>query len=100
MKFLKHIRSRSRVLKDESPAAKVYGDFQTAATYHGPDRISRLPPNVLRRIFQEVCPQSCEDSYTSLEESTYEGCLLCDVRDLAACAAVDTKWYGPAQDML
>lgn len=29
-----------------------------------------------------------------------DGCMLCDMRDLAHCALVCKRWYTPAQSLL
>ncbi|EEA24100.1 hypothetical protein TMatcc_007174 [Talaromyces marneffei ATCC 18224] len=65
------------------------------------DATKQLPPQVLSRIFYYVCPHSLDESYNSSEESiTEDGCMLCDMRDLACCALVSKKWCTPAQNLL
>lgn len=98
MKFLKHIRSRSKV-QDGQPGARVYDQY--SGPRGGTDYISRLPAPVLRSIFAEVCPHALDNSYDSCEESMTEGgCMLCDMRDLAQCALVSKRWHGTAQELL
>ncbi|KAM5471977.1 hypothetical protein MauCBS54593_003384 [Microsporum audouinii] len=65
------------------------------------DYTKALPPNVLSNIFFQVCPHARDTSLTSSEESmTEDGCMLCDMRDLAHAALVCTQWYGIAQNIL
>lgn len=60
-----------------------------------------LPQQVLSRIFFHVCPHALDESYNSSEESiTEDGCMLCDMRDLACCALVSKKWSAPARNLL
>ncbi|KAI9787324.1 MAG: hypothetical protein M1816_007672 [Peltula sp. TS41687] len=102
MKFLKHIRSRSK-LKSPPPEAQVYSNSLPFS--RGPRSsnlaAARLPGAVLFRIFAYVCPHSQDDSYDSAEDSVLEdGCMLCDMRDLAHCALVCRRWNDVAQRML
>lgn len=65
------------------------------------DFTKSLPPEVLRNIFALVCPHSLDDSLASSEESVVEdGCMLCDLRNLAHCALVCRRWYSVAQNLL
>ncbi|QSS58090.1 F-box domain-containing protein [Histoplasma capsulatum] len=69
----------------------------------GPSRdfTQNLPLEVLSRIFSYVCLHVLDDTYNSSEESmTEDGCMLCDMRDLAHCALVCRKWYSPAHKLL
>ena len=97
MKFLKHIRSRSRV--QDSAHAQIY---QTRPLlFSGRDVSSGLPPKILNRIFAELCPHALDDSYNSSEESMVSaGCALCDMKDLAQCALVSKRWRQASQDIL
>ncbi|EOD46808.1 Vps54-like protein [Neofusicoccum parvum] len=106
MGFLKHLRSRSN-LKDKSknhgPQAHVYTSHHhpPPLTYRGRDCTEQLPDKVLRRIFELVCPHTTDDSYETSEKSMIgDGCMLCDLRDLASCAQVRRRWYGAAQGLL
>ena len=77
-----------------SPLSPSY----SASSY---DPTKRLPPQVLSRIFSYVCPHALDESYNSSEESiTEDGCMLCDMRDLAYCALVSKNWSAPAQKIL
>ncbi|EED17775.1 F-box domain protein [Talaromyces stipitatus ATCC 10500] len=65
------------------------------------DPTKRLSADVLARIFYYVCPHTLDESYNSSEESiTEDGCMLCDMRDLACCALVNKKWCKSAQKLL
>ncbi|KXX81340.1 hypothetical protein MMYC01_201454 [Madurella mycetomatis] len=55
--------------------------------------LAHLPAPILQRIFAFVCPQSRDESYGTCEQSSVEdGCMLCDLRDLAHCVAVCRRW--------
>jgi len=115
MGFLKHFRSRSkkknieqqRQLEQQQRDAfhHRYGSSVGHNVYYPPpprkDCTQKLPPQVLFRIFGSVCPHALDDSLNSSEESmTEDGCMLCDMRDLAHCALVSRRWYGAAQQLL
>ncbi|KAK0739794.1 hypothetical protein B0T21DRAFT_449874 [Apiosordaria backusii] len=72
--------------------------FRSMATGHSPQLIARLPEGVLRKIFGFVCPHARDESYESFEASSLAGgeerCMLCDMRDLAHCVAVNRRWRG------
>ena len=55
---------------------------------------------VLRRIFEEVCPHSTDDTLDGSEDSGNDGCMSCDTRDLAHCALTRRSWYGIAAGLL
>ncbi|KAL3476450.1 hypothetical protein BJX99DRAFT_227732 [Aspergillus californicus] len=68
---------------------------------YGPDLTQKLPDAVLARIFAFVCPHAVNDTYDTSEESmTEDGCMLCDMRDLAHCASVSRTWYPIARSLL
>jgi hypothetical protein len=99
MKFLKHIRSKSKV-KDKKDG-QTSGQTSQYYAVNGHDTSARLPPLLLQRIFIEVCPLTVDDTYDSSEESLVDyGCALCDVKNLAQCALVSRKWFTPAQSLL
>ncbi len=105
MKFLKHIRSKSKVKEREKEREKDRAHSQGYAPQYAPcygrDRTARLPSAILQRIFIEVCPLTGDHSYDSSEESLIDyGCALCDLKDLAQCALVSRKWWNVAQDLL
>ncbi|KAI9676435.1 MAG: hypothetical protein M1817_000592 [Caeruleum heppii] len=103
MRLLKHIRSRSKI-KNDSPSL---GHYHSATSASWPaqagqrDYTARLPPFLLAAIFDCVCPHTHDESFESSEDSAVDdGCMLCDMRDLAHCAAVCRRWAAPAQDAL
>jgi F-box-like len=101
MKFLKHIRSKSKV-KDKDHGQSHQGGYgaQFSARY-GRDATARLPPAILQKIFIEVCPLAVDNTYDSSEESLVDyGCALCDLKDLAQCVLVSKRWWSVAQDLL
>ncbi|KAL5340637.1 hypothetical protein BJX70DRAFT_102702 [Aspergillus crustosus] len=68
---------------------------------HAIDLTKSLPRPVLARIFAFVCPHAVDSSYDTSEESmTEDGCMLCDMRDLAHCASVSKRWYPVARALL
>lgn len=102
MGLLKHFRSKSR-LKDDTPrSAPKYKSYSApSAHYYGPNLTARLPDNVVENIFTYVCPHTADTSYEPSERSQIgDGCMLCDLRDLARCAQVCRKWYSTAQKLL
>lgn len=64
------------------------------------DPTKKLPRPVLARIFAEVCPHAVDTSYDTSEESMTDGCMLCDMRDLAHCAQVCKRWFLEARYLL
>ncbi|CAK4016866.1 related to F-box domain [Lecanosticta acicola] len=102
MGLLKHFRSKSR-LKENSPQPTRSQPFQSTSRYGraGPDHTQRLPEKVLENIFSYVCPHTQDVSYETCEDSQIgDGCMLCDLRDLAKSAQTCRKWYATAQSML
>jgi F-box-like len=99
MKFLKHIRSKSKVKDKDAGQSRGYpSQYYPLA---GRDATARLPPAILEKIFIELCPLTVDDTYDSSEESLVDyGCALCDVKDLAQCALVSRRWWNAAQDLL
>src|SRR6266536_3505280 len=100
MKFLKHIRSKSKIQREPSTERDAN---ETATSYSGTgrDASARLPEKLLCQILIFVCPHTQDESFTPCESSgTEDGCMLCDMRDLAQCALVCRKWAQPAQDLL
>lgn len=100
MGLLKHFRSKSRLKDKDSPQAARF-DIPPSPARYGRDFSQRIPDNVLERIFALVCPHSQDETYEPSERSMLgDGCLLCDMRDLASCTRVCRKWYHNAQKML
>lgn len=104
MRFLKHIRSRSK-LKSNGAEAQVYTHHApptfAATGSSGLDVSATLPTPVLERILTYICPHTRDSTYESSEESVMgDGCMLCDMRDLAQCALVCRRWAEVAQNLL
>ncbi|PYI01136.1 hypothetical protein BO78DRAFT_464866 [Aspergillus sclerotiicarbonarius CBS 121057] len=101
MGLLSRLRRRS---KSHSRAGNVATYEHLCVDSHhsfGPDATKRLPRPVLARIFAYVCPHTVDNSYDTSEESmTEDGCMLCDMRDLAHCAVVCKRWYLEARALL
>ncbi|OTA31331.1 hypothetical protein BTJ68_08342 [Hortaea werneckii EXF-2000] len=101
MGLLKHFRSRSRLnnQQPQSPSRSPYAS--PIHSYRGRDQTQRLPDNVLESIFEYTCPHTLDHTYEPSERSQIgDGCMLCDLRDLASCAQVCRKWYAIAQRQL
>jgi hypothetical protein len=100
MGFMKRFR-RQKSPKHKEPTGRLRNDFSFPAyNYTGPDCTARLDDKILRRIFEEVCPHSTDESFNSSEESGNDGCMSCDMRDLAHCALTKRQWYGVAAGLL
>ncbi|KAJ6107136.1 hypothetical protein N7523_008459 [Penicillium sp. IBT 18751x] len=69
-------------------------------TIPGRDYSRKLPRPVLAYIFALVCPHSVDESYETSEESMTDGCMLCDMRDLAHAAQVCKRWFIEARALL
>ena len=102
MRFMRHFRSRSKLKHKDRDADPDRNQVPFPAAYTGPDCIARLNghDNILRRIFEYVCPHTADDTYDANEYSEFEGCSLCDTRDLSNCAKVRRQWYPVASGML
>lgn len=75
----------------------TYNSYPTPGTNHS----AVLDPAILRRIFGFVCPHATDETYANAEQaSADDGCTLCDMRDLAHCAQVDSRWHKHAGDAL
>ncbi|TKX26777.1 hypothetical protein C1H76_0931 [Elsinoe australis] len=105
MGFLKHLRSKSRIKSQDhgneyyqSPPQQYY---QSAGQGHGHDYTSQLCDDVLQRILEYVCPHTTDLTCVSSEDSAVgDGCMLCDMRDLARSAQVNRRWYKASQGLL
>ncbi len=63
--------------------------------------IAQLTTDILRNIFSYVCPHSIDGQYDRIENCDVgDICMLCDLRDLASCAAVHPSWYPAAMKTL
>jgi hypothetical protein len=100
MGLLKHFRSRSRL--QPGPQAATYAPpAAPPAPTRGRDLTQIFPDSVLENIFTCVCPHTLDQTYLPSEQSQIgDGCMLCDLRDLACCARGCRKWYTVAQRLL
>ncbi|KAF7195798.1 hypothetical protein HII31_02815 [Pseudocercospora fuligena] len=100
MGLLKHFRSRSRLKQDSPPRANT-AYYSPNYARGGRDFTTRLPEKVLSIIFSYLCPHTQDYTYEPCEQSQIgDGCMLCDLRDLAHCAQTCRKWYAVAQQSL
>ncbi|KAE8356688.1 hypothetical protein BDV28DRAFT_83407 [Aspergillus coremiiformis] len=106
MGFLSRFRKRSKNHSHAESAVcyehlRTCRDVDSPSPVKGPDYTKQLPQRVLIRIFSFVCPHAEDNSYDTSEESmTKDGCMLCDMRDLAHCALVCKRWSLDADDLL
>ncbi|KAL8835688.1 MAG: hypothetical protein Q9170_003227 [Blastenia crenularia] len=103
MKFLQHMRSKSRLKNGDE--AQVYDNnaplFRSPNNRTGRDSTYRLPLKLLTHLLSYICPHASDDNYFSLEESMRDGgCMLCDMRDLAQCALVSRRFLVATQTIL
>lgn len=99
MGFMRLFRRPKESKKSKAVARRLDDNFQFPS-YTGPDLTRRLDDKILRLIFQYVCLHSADDTLDSSEESGYEGCMSCDMRDLAHCALTKRQWYSVAAGLL
>ncbi|KAJ5765203.1 hypothetical protein N7520_004762 [Penicillium odoratum] len=66
----------------------------------GRDATRKLPRTVLAHILSFVCPHVLDNSYDTSEDSMTDGCMLCDMRDLAHCTMVCRRWFPEAHALL
>ncbi|KKK17645.1 F-box domain protein [Aspergillus rambellii] len=108
MGLLSRLRGRSKS-QGGAGVAVSYEHLRTDTRYErvpsisgfATDQTKRLPSQVLSRILAFVCPHAVDGSYDTSEESmTEDGCMLCDMRDLAHCGLVCKRWYPVAQSLL
>ncbi|KAH0541774.1 hypothetical protein FGG08_003796 [Glutinoglossum americanum] len=102
MGFLKRIRSRSRIKNPEDHNYDYGSSSANRRQSHGATDIgSKLPLPVLDKIFSYVCPHTQDESYLSSGDSTVgDGCMLCDLRDLAQASLVCSRWNESATKRL
>jgi hypothetical protein len=106
MGLLSRLRQRSKSQSRAGNAASSYDHLRTRDELpplpsYAKDLTKHLPNPVLARIFAFVCPHAVDSSYDSSEESmTEDGCMLCDMRDLAHCTLVSKRWYPVARSLL
>ena len=100
MKFLKQFRSKSKL---KTPSHSAYDNGPRSPLWYptGHDQTRRLDERLLKRIFSFVCPHTVDETYESCEQSMVgDGCMLCDLRDLANCCVVKRAWARPALELL
>jgi hypothetical protein len=57
--------------------------------------------DILTKIMVQVAPHTQDTTYEPSERSTIgEGCMLCDLRDLAKAGQVCRRWYNAAATVL
>jgi len=96
MGFLHHFRSKSKNKDEEHDLPRYHRPSISGRNYS-----EYIDDGILGRILQHVCPHSVDDTYVASEHSALgEGCMLCDMRDLAHSAQVNRRWYGVAQRVL
>lgn len=103
MKFLKHMRSKSRLKNGDEALIYEYNapTIFSPRNRSGRDCTSRLPLKLLNEILSNICSHACDDNYLSLEDSMRDGgCMLCDMRDLAQCALVSRRFLVATQTIL
>ncbi|KAJ5795308.1 hypothetical protein N7457_001907 [Penicillium paradoxum] len=94
MGFLTKLRRSSRRSGSATdPSPPVY-------SVRGSDYTKQLSRPVLARIFFFVCPHALDNTYDTSEESASDGCMSCDMRDLAHCALVNKRWFLTARTLL
>lgn len=100
MKFLQHMRSKSRLKSGDE--AQIYGHkARSPNNQTRRDFTSGLPLKLLTGILSQICPHALDDNYLSLEESMRDGgCMLCDMRNLAQCALVSRRFLVATQTIL
>lgn len=109
--YLGHADSRSgrnRPFGSPPPAGTYDPRSYSQPTHLGPRPthtsaavLARFPEAVFARIFTFVCPHSRDETYATCEQSAVEdGCMLCDLRDLARCVAVCRRWKTEAVKLL
>lgn len=94
MGLLDRIRARRSGSAIEQP------ELSSPPRSPGYDLTRKLPRPVLARIFAAVCPHAIDYSYDTSEESMSDGCMLCDMRDLAHSAQVCKRWFLEARALL
>lgn len=104
MKFLSHIRSKSKLKSNADEAQAYYQDApepKYRQNWGVRNQTAKLPARLLGEILTYLCPHTIDDTYTASEESMVDGgCMLCDMRDLAQCALVNRQWAEAVQKCL
>ncbi|KAJ4306560.1 hypothetical protein N0V88_001364 [Collariella sp. IMI 366227] len=75
-------------------------NFLSRPSYRSAALLAQLPRPVLARIFGFVCPHATDETYATCEQSAVDdGCMLCDLRDLARIR-IDTVHYCDVEAVL
>jgi hypothetical protein len=98
--FLRKMGLFDKIRRSSRRSAGVATEPPSPPRVPGRDCTKRLPRTVLARIFAFVCPHTVDNTYDTSEESTSDGCMLCDMRDLAHCALVCKRWFLDARALL
>ncbi|KAG9968805.1 hypothetical protein KCU98_g15489, partial [Aureobasidium melanogenum] len=99
MGFFKHLRAKSHNKGNESSTNSP--KRSPLAIRPGRDFAAKLPNDILTKIMVQVAPHTQDETYEPSERSTIgEGCMLCDLRDLAKAGQVCRRWYNAAATVL
>jgi hypothetical protein len=100
MGFFKHLRAKSSNKGHESSHNSPKRSSPLAVR-PGRDFAAKLPNDILTKIMVQVAPHTQDTTYEPSERSTIgEGCMLCDLRDLAKAGQVCRRWYNAAATVL
>ncbi|THV89334.1 hypothetical protein D6D26_09790 [Aureobasidium pullulans] len=95
MGFFKHLRAKSHNKSNESSSNSPRRS--PIAIRPGRDFAAKLPNDILTKIMVQVAPHTQDATFEPSERSTIgEGCMLCDLRDLAKAGQVCRRWYNAA----
>jgi hypothetical protein len=98
MGFFKHLRAKSHNKHESSNNSPKRSPL---AVRSGRDFAAKLPNDILTKIMVQVAPHTQDTTYEPSERSTIgEGCMLCDLRDLAKAGQVCRRWYNAAATVL
>ncbi|KAJ5586669.1 uncharacterized protein N7459_002434 [Penicillium hispanicum] len=100
MGLLDRLRAHSRRSLGTATEPASPPRIAVAGAVTGRDATRTLPRPVLARILTFVCPHAIDTSYETSDESMTDGCMLCDMRDLAHCAQVSKRWFLEARALL
>lgn len=79
--------------RDYAQSSSTGAFFPSHPSHRSAALLAQLPRPVLARIFGFVCPHATDGTYATCEQSAVDdGCMLCDLRDLARCVAVGRRW--------
>ncbi|OAA67016.1 f-box domain containing protein [Niveomyces insectorum RCEF 264] len=94
-------RRRRSVSSSARPATRAPAGAPAGATAGATAALLALPDSVLAVVFAFVCPHSQDRTYEKCEDSSLDdGCMLCDMRDLAHCVQTCRRWRPVAERVL